>query len=58
MRWYFQIRGGHTHVRVFMNGALCGTLCFRNEEFSLVREKHEGLHFTLFIDETPVTKEK
>ena len=33
MNWYYKIRGGHTHVRVFMNGAKCGDLCFRNEEF-------------------------
>lgn len=34
VRWYWQILGGHTHVRVFMNGAKCGDLCFRNEEFA------------------------
>jgi hypothetical protein len=33
IRWYYQIQGGHTHVRVFMNGAKCGDLRFRNEEF-------------------------
>lgn len=33
MKWYWKIMGGHTHVRVFMNGAKCGDLCFRNEEF-------------------------
>lgn len=33
MKWYYSVRGGHTHVRVFMNGAKCGDLCFRNEEF-------------------------
>lgn len=38
MKWYYEIRGGHTHVRVFMNGAKCGTLCFQNEEFTQVRE--------------------
>lgn len=33
MKWYYHVAGGHTHVRVFMNGAKCGDLCFRNEEF-------------------------
>jgi hypothetical protein len=36
MKWYYQINGGHTHVRVFMNGAKCGDLCFRNEEFEQI----------------------
>lgn len=34
MKWYYKILGGHTHVRVFMNGGKCGDLCFRNEEFN------------------------
>ncbi len=33
MKWYFKVRGIHVHVRVFMNGAKCGDLCFREEEF-------------------------
>lgn len=33
MNWRYQIRGGHVHVRVFMNGGKCGDLCFRVEEF-------------------------
>lgn len=37
MNWYYRIAGGHTHVRVFMNGGKCGDLCFRNEEFALVK---------------------
>lgn len=41
MKWYYQVLGGHTHVRVFMNGGKCGDLCFRNEEFQLVRETAE-----------------
>jgi hypothetical protein len=36
MNWYYHVGGGHTHVRVFMNGAKCGDLCFRNEEFAQV----------------------
>ena len=38
MKWYFEVLGGHTHVRVFMNGGKCGDLCFRNAEFTQVRE--------------------
>lgn len=38
MRWYYQELGGHTHVRVFMNGGKCGDLVFRNEEFQRIRE--------------------
>lgn len=38
MKWYYHIAGGHTHVRVFMNGGKCGDLCFRNDEFEQVRE--------------------
>ena len=30
---YFKVLGGHTHVRMFMNGGKCGDLVFRNEEF-------------------------
>ena len=36
MKWYYKIMGGHTHVRVFMNGAKCGDLVFRNEEFQSI----------------------
>lgn len=36
MKWLYQVAGGHTHVRVFMNGAKCGDLCFRNEEFTAI----------------------
>lgn len=35
-KWYYIQLGGHTHVRVFMNGAKCGDLCFRNEEFDAI----------------------
>lgn len=37
MKWYWKIGGGHTHVRVFLNGAKCGDLCFRNEEFEIIK---------------------
>jgi hypothetical protein len=45
MKWYYKIGGGHTHVRVFMNGAKCGDLCFRNEEFYDVRHSVSGVTF-------------
>lgn len=37
MKWYWRRSGGHTHVRVFMNGTRRGNLCFRNEEFDGIR---------------------
>lgn len=36
MHWYYAELGGHVHVRVFMNGALCGNLAFRAEEFQVL----------------------
>lgn len=45
MKWYWHIAGGHTHVRVFMNGGKCGDLCFRNEEFEQVREHCPWIQF-------------
>lgn len=45
MNWYYKISGGHTHVGVFMNGGKCGDLCFRNEEFDLVRKSCPWIHF-------------
>ncbi len=66
MKWYYTIRGGHTHVRVFMNGANCGELCFRNEEFQAIKNQSMSIkrcgkpemEFKSFvnfeiIDETP-----
>jgi len=50
MRWYWHIQGGHTHVRVFLNGAKCGDLCFRNEEFYEIRHSIGNIKF---IEETP-----
>jgi len=49
MKWYYKTLGGHTHVRVFMNGGKCGDLCFRNEEFELVRDLCSWIQF---IDES------
>lgn len=46
MRWYFEILGMYTHVRVCMNGAKCGDLCFRNEEFEeIVATPHPLITF-------------
>ena len=53
MNWYFKVMGGHTHVRVFMNGGKCGDLCFRNEEFEEVRREAHRTDFIVFINETP-----
>lgn len=47
MRWHYQVGEAHTRVLVFMNGALCGELCFRIEEFQALRRQFEGtIHFT------------
>lgn len=58
MKWCFTVRGGHTHVRVFvaMPGrgfGKCGDLCFRNEEFELFRQNLLGSRVIFFINETP-----
>ena len=34
MHWYWDLLGGHAHVRVFMNGGKCGDLVFREDEFN------------------------
>ncbi len=34
MKWYYKIGPMHTSVRVFISGALAGTLTFRNGEFT------------------------
>jgi len=49
MKWYYEIRGGHTHIRVFMNGGKCGDLCFRNEEFQQIKNQ---LSTVTFINES------
>lgn len=46
MTWYYNISPSHTHVRVFMNGALCGNLCFRNEEFEEIKGNVEYSDFS------------
>lgn len=52
MNWHYSIRGGHTHVAVFMNGGKCGDLCFRNEEFEQIKAQAEapGVNFITFIE--------
>lgn len=40
MKWRTEQRGQHTHVTVFMHGANCGKLCFRNEEFNEIITKN------------------
>lgn len=40
MKWYYKNLGAHTHVRVFMGGALSGQLCFSRAEF---RERFEPI---------------
>jgi hypothetical protein len=46
INWYYEIAGGHTNVRVFMNGGKCGDLCFRNEEFKhIMGLKPAGIRF-------------
>lgn len=37
MKWHYRKRGkSHIEVTVFMNGAKCGELCFRKEEFETI----------------------
>jgi len=53
IRIYYQVRGGHTHMRVFvgMNGrnlGKAGDLCMTNEEFVAWQTKQDRLEF---IDE-------
>lgn len=52
MKWYYKVLGGHTHVRVFMNGAKCGDLCFRNEEFADLKSVGSVWELTDFINES------
>lgn len=37
MEWYYKPQGIHVYVRVYMNGALCGSLVFRIEEFNKLK---------------------
>jgi len=58
MNWYYTVAGGHTHVRVFMNGK-CGELCFGNEEFAWVmKQVIQRLPCLDLINETPTKTER
>jgi hypothetical protein len=52
MKWYYKILGGHTHVRVFMNGGKCGDLCFRNDEFTQIQSSSGVRNTIIFVNET------
>lgn len=43
MTAYYKVLGGHTHIRVFVNGAKSGDLCVRNYEFEALRAAMSGL---------------
>lgn len=50
IRVYFEVRGGHTHMRVFagMDGknlGKAGDLCLRNEEFLAWQAKKSKIEF-------------
>ena len=51
MTWYYRRDDGHTRVKVFMNGAKCGGLCFRHEEFNACLIWHNMAGFIKFVDE-------
>jgi hypothetical protein len=53
-KWYYNVLAAHTHVRVFMNGALCGVLTFRNEEFVKVKAALEKCMVHVDYDPTQV----
>lgn len=38
MKWVYRIKGEHTHVKVYINGAFSGSLTFRNNEFEQIKE--------------------
>lgn len=55
MKWHYKILGGHAHVRVFMNGAMCGTLCFRVDEFERFKDHQTKWPSIIeFVDEKNV----
>lgn len=43
MKWKYKILGNYVHVRVFMNGALCGALTFQLGEFNELQEQYQGM---------------
>lgn len=60
MKWYYTIAGSHVHIRVYMNGAYCGNLCFRTEEFrqfAAQQTANLGNVRVDFIDQTPAAQQ-
>jgi len=53
MKWYFRLKGVHMQVRVFMNGAHCGNLTFREEEFRVLLGLLRGRVLFYAEDEEP-----
>lgn len=56
MKWYYRTIGHQTHVKVFINGAKAGDLCFRNEEFEQIKTVYSSIDNAvpiLFIEEDP-----
>lgn len=56
MIWYYKTRGDHTHVRVFMDGQLCGLLAFGIDDFDRVKKAMPP--FVRFVDETAETAQR
>lgn len=44
MKWYYQHKGAHVHVRVFSKAALNGTLIFDSDEFAFIVGKQKLEH--------------
>lgn len=55
MKWYYKVGGAHTRVDIYMNGALCGRLTFRNEEFQEITAVPHPL--ITFIKDEPLEEQ-
>jgi len=53
---YHLNQGVHVHCRVFMNGANCGNLCFRVEEFEDFRRGVNSSGYIKFVLDLPVPR--
>lgn len=51
MKWYYITQVSHVHVRVFINGGMAGTLCFRVKEFEEILAQHKDNPYITFINE-------
>lgn len=51
LRWYYSRAGSYVHVRVFLNGANCGQLTFRNEEFDKLLRSTSYTRIITFIND-------